>query len=296
MSRVRGFTFTYFPTHQEELDTLRFAYDETMQYVGWGREVCPDTGKIHAQGVVYFHNTHTLTAARFFMNSRLKKNCHIEVVRNWEQALAYCKKDGHFEQYGKEPKKSTAEATLATAQLWSETRRQATQGAFASINDRLYIVYHRNLRHIHEQDSPLFAENGTRALYIEGATGIGKTFAVRTLWPDAYFKPAQHKWWDGYAGQEVVVINDLDENSYMAAMKEWLDVYPFRVETKGGSMIVRPRLLVVTSQYRWENLLPPTAQLLIDALNRRCDFVTAVLPYGKFLLDFFGEVKASAWQ
>lgn len=295
MERQRDFTFTYFPEHQEELDTLRFAYDESMQFVGWGREVCPDTGRIHAQGVVYFHNTHTVTAARLFMNKRLPlKNVHVEACRDWVAALKYCQKDGFFEGYGKEPKKSTKEASLSTALLWRETRAAATNGLFASINDRHYIVYHRNIRAIHEQDAPLYTATGMRSLFIEGATGIGKTYAVRNLWPEAYFKPHNHKWWCGYHGQEIVVINDVDSTSYMQGMKEWLDVYPFRVETKGGGMIVRPRLVVVTSQYRWENLV--NDQAMVDALNRRCHVITAVLPYGKFLLDFFQEITADAWE
>jgi len=49
-------------------------------------------------------------------------------------------------------------------------------------------------------------------MWLHGDTGTGKSHLARRLYPDAYFKPAATKWWDGYNGEETVIIDDLDED------------------------------------------------------------------------------------
>ena len=57
---------------------------------------------------------------------------------------------------------------------------------------------------------------------------------------------------DGYDDEDVVILDDWDP--YMAAqggdMKRWCDRYVFPAEIKGAVRKIRPRKLVVTSQYR----------------------------------------------
>lgn len=59
------------------------------------------------------------------------------------------------------------------------------------------------------------------------------------------------KWWDGYRDEPIVLIEDFDVYSreYTRLLKLWADQYAFPVEVKGGSMTIRPLLIVVTSQY-----------------------------------------------
>ena len=41
-----------------------------------------------------------------------------------------------------------------------------------------------------------------------GATGTGKSRHCRTKWPDAFIK-SNDVWWDGYEGEETVLIEEL---------------------------------------------------------------------------------------
>ena len=55
-----------------------------------------------------------------------------------------------------------------------------------------------------------------------------------------------NKWWDGYAGEEVVVLDDFDPRhaehlSYY--LKIWADHYAFNAEVKGGMIRVRLKRL-----------------------------------------------------
>lgn len=87
-------------------------------------------------------------------------------------------------------------------------------------------------------------------IWIFGESGAGKTRTVLAKYPDAYIKP-RNNWWDGYQEEEVVVVDDVDKFDVALGgkLKHWGDFAPFIAEIKGGSRKIRPRLVIVTSQY-----------------------------------------------
>ena len=50
-------------------------------------------------------------------------------------------------------------------------------------------------------------------------------------------------------------------------LKNWADHYPFVAETKGGGTTIRPRRIIVTSNYSPEEIFED--QMTIDAIKRR---------------------------
>ena len=44
-----------------------------------------------------------------------------------------------------------------------------------------------------------------------GPSGTGKSRFVAACWPDAFWKAPESKWWDGYSGQETVVLDDFKD-------------------------------------------------------------------------------------
>lgn len=91
--------------------------------------------------------------------------------------------------------------------------------------------------------------------WIWGEPGVGKT---RGVWEkygcDGVYVKSLNKWWDGYEDREVVLLDDWDPSMKCLAflLKAWADRYPFRAETKGGSIMIRPKRIVVTSNYSIE--------------------------------------------
>jgi len=110
--------------------------------------------------------------------------------------------------------------------------------------------------------------DGVCGVWIHGASGSGKTRAVLGLYPDCYIKP-RNLWWDGYAGEDVVLVDDVDvfDKALGGKFKHWADYPAFIGEAKGTSVRIRPKKVIITSQYTiqqiWED--PETR----DALGRR---------------------------
>jgi len=106
-----------------------------------------------------------------------------------------------------------------------------------------------------------------------GKPGTGKSLGARARWPGLYNKPL-NKWWTEYVGQETILLDDFGkEHSCLGAhLKHWADHYPFTAESKGGGMVIRPRRVIVTSNYSvadiWE------CQSMREAIYRRFKLVT----------------------
>ena len=84
-----------------------------------------------------------------------------------------------------------------------------------------------------------------------------------------------NKWWDGYRGQPVVILDDPSVRRFQELEQEikvWADRYPFIAELKGRSIRANPEWLIVTANYTLEELTGirrnPT---FFSALYRRTD-------------------------
>ena len=98
--------------------------------------------------------------------------------------------------------------------------------------------------------------DGPCGIWIKGAAGVGKSFGVRKVFKGKLYLKDHNKWWDGYDGEETVLIDDvhMDSRFLVHFLKIWADAYPYNAETKGGMMRIRPKWIIVTSNYDLEDL------------------------------------------
>lgn len=228
-----------------------------VQYAVWQSEKGEESGTLHLQGYVCFTNKKQRTW--------VKKNC--DQRANWqsrkgshEQACAYVTKeqtrvDGPWElgaeldewvnkQRGKRNDLLALKRKLDAGE--TEAQIAASEDGFPT-----WIKYHRcitrynMLRRQNERNWVTFTQ------VYWGPPGTGKTRrALAEAGPGAYWlaKPTnQSLWFDGYDGQEVVVIDEFYGWIARDLMQRMCDRYPLLVQTKGGTTPFLPKKIIITS-------------------------------------------------
>lgn len=264
MSRARSWCFTLNnPTPDEWARLLTLA----APYWVMGDEV-GENGTPHVQGYVQFGKVVRFNAAKEMLGPRV----HLEPAKGTpEQASAYCKKDGKFQEFGELRTPHTG--GRMEKERFRDALKRARDGdldGLAQEHPDLYtryqLTYLREAKLHRPMPAPVSELNNW---WYFGSTGTGKSRKAREENPGYYLKRIT-KWWDGYQGQDVVIIEEWHPDVVPALqqmLKEWADHHPFQAEYKGGSMIIRPKKIIVTSNYAMNECFSDMA--ILDPLLRR---------------------------
>lgn len=111
----------------------------------------------------------------------------------------------------------------------------------------------------------------TNCLILWGKPGSGKShwaneLAEQSGWRQ-YWKP-KGEWWDGYDGEEMVIMDEFDGDMNFALFKNVVDRYRLVVPVKGGHVVFLARLLVITTNTDPQDWYQNTGQDL-RSLTRR---------------------------
>ena len=152
---------------------------------------------------------------------------------------------------------------------WASVLDHVKSGEHGLIPPDIYVRYFGNIERIGVKYSSPVAL--LRTCYVfHGATGTGKSkLAWSEAGLDAYPKDPMSKFWDGYCGQDHVVIDEFRGAIAISHILRWLDRYPVLVEVKGSSAVLKASKVWITSNvppHKWYPDLDPQTQ---DALFRR---------------------------
>lgn len=196
--------------------------------------------------------------------------CHLEKAKgSSEQNIQYCSKEGAHWTRGEPPMTRKAQGKMEK-ERWATALKLAKQGRLDEIDEDIRCRYYRTWKEIRKDymntPAPL---DSTCGIWIYGETGSGKTHVVCTTYPGRYIKPL-NKWWDGYQGEDVVHLDEIAPSHcthLTPYLKKWADKWPFDAETKGGAMQLRPKQVIVTSNYAIDEMGFEDAD--IGAIKRR---------------------------
>lgn len=259
-------TYPQCPESKEELRDYLKTKGKTAAIVV-SREL-HESGDPHLHAYVKYEKRINTSNQKYFDFKGYHGN--YQTCKNYLAVTRYIKKDKDFIEEGidtkkyveaRENKKSTIGAKLISRE---QTVEQAVQEHPELIFQ--YGTLKKNVQNYLLNTTPL--EDFERVNYwIYGAPGIGKSQWVRRTFPDLYSK-SQNKWWDGYKGETAVLIDDLDTPTLGHYLKIWGDNYGITGETKGGTIPLPYKQIIVTSNYLPSDLWKDDPQM-VAAIERR---------------------------
>ena len=150
---------------------------------------------------------------------------------------------------------------LLEKERWTGIFESAKAGRLDEIGEeypKQYIAHYSTFKRIKKDyavrpealESEFRRPDGTRNVWIWGPTGVGKTWKAKDLC-ETYYKKNLNKWWDHYRGEEGVILDEVGPNQdWMSEyLKIWGQEDPFVAESKGSSSWIRPKKIIVTSNY-----------------------------------------------
>jgi len=251
-----------------------------------------DTGRLHLQAYVEFIQPVHFGTIKNMLRDIGLDGCHIESARgSWKQNYDYC----------------TKEDTRVEGPWQSGDWTQAGQGRRSDIADPVedimkgkkltdvanehpiaWVKYNRGFQSLRER----VGKDGRSDLigkwdefdfrWYYGVTQCGKTESVYAEFDldQIYVKEGASKWWDGYEGHSVVLIDDYRDNKEFtyANILTLCQAYPFKGQTKGGHVKIEATCVIITSNLApWDMWLcekpdrstPLTRRMVVKEFLRR---------------------------
>lgn len=141
------------------------------------------------------------------------------------------------------PKPKTRKEVLSEMKIMIDAGKSDRE--LADFDFSVYVSCYRGL----EKYRLLVSEprnHETQVIVIQGPTGTGKSRWAKDNFPNAYWKQRSN-WWDGYQGQDVVVIDEFYGWLQFDLLLRLCDRYPLFVETKGGQVNFIARKVIITT-------------------------------------------------
>jgi len=232
------------------------------QYSVRQAEVCPDTLKVHWQWMIVFPQRKRWTAV-----CQLLCPDHVEICRDPAKARSYCMKEATripgttFKETGLWPTESTLIDSLRTKRLIE-----------------LVEEHPWKLRQLKELKAFIAEprDHPTLGLLITGEPGTGKSKIASIIGGylgDAYWAEPTLQWWDGYAGQPLIIIDEM-RGSKPEFLLRLVDRYPLLLPYKGGMTQMQGHMVIMTSNLRLNEMYPQLDDVTMRAINRRIKTIT----------------------
>lgn len=164
---------------------------------------------------------------------------------------------------------------------WSKILESAKDGKFQEIPADILIRNYSAIKRIRIDNLVPIRRDNIEVRVFWGATGTGKTRRAHAEISDVpyeYFdKNPLTKWWDGYRGQPLVLIDEFAGRVDITNLLRWLDRYPCTVEVKGYSLPLEACRFWITSNLHPREWYPDAHRNHVDALLRRITYIENML-------------------
>lgn len=270
----------WFGTHNDpeylDEDELRYVLDanrDLVEYFVMFKEEAPTTGKEHYHSLVVLNK---IKRAHVCINidprgvwEKCRTNalsCYKYISKDGQRYFEFGTRPANIQRFIENSSEETRKRRMEKSKNDGKFREMVQRAKVHDMSITDEMLYARFRQYFDD----LLAKSFTAEVYqgdlkfknlwIQGPPGIGKS---RLVWDFArdfglrVYPKNQNKWFDGYNGQEIILIDDAcpDQMKYIVEkLKVWSDRYSFMAEIKGSSRMINCKdfYLIVTSNYRLE--------------------------------------------
>jgi len=283
-----------FTIHNENWNYKHLIEHNDIKYFICQLEKCPKTNKLHWQGYIELKNRKGLKG---FKDILTDNTAHIEKAQaSAEDNINYCSKsdskiEGPF-SWGN-PKKTGQGARSDLSDLKQSLDNNLKISEIANKHFNEFILYHKGI------EKYLLLKRPKRnwdmdVIIILGPSGCGKSSYVYKTYDmnDIYELREPNNgslWWDGYDGQETVLIDEFYGWINYSFMLKLLDRYPLMIDTKGGAVqFTSKRIIIISNCKKIEDFYP--------SISNQPHRWAAFLRRAKTIKNFYGDISQDCFS
>jgi len=263
-----------FTSYKKEINWKKIYQDnkDIARYIIVQGEITPTTNRFHWQGYIQMINQCRMRKLKLMFGDMA---VHLELARGTaDDNKEYCSKirtsTGQKFEFGK------AVSQGHRSDLESIKKCLDDGGGLLDVAQNYFsdfIRYHRGFQKYKELiDKKKRKENrNVHVKVLSGPTGCGKSYRSVGQNLDAYVIDFQNgnEWWDGYNGEETIIIEEYNNDLACTRMLRLLDCYRLRLPVKGGFTYANWKKIIITTNLKRDELHASARQVHRDALNRR---------------------------
>ena len=246
-----------------------------LNYLTFGKEVCPTTDKTHWQGYIEFKTKKRIPWIRKQFKELMGVNDIYLALRRGtpQQAIAYAHKDGIITEIGVRPEKG-GQGNRTDLQLIADAVKTGELRSLKDGIDNGAIATFQQLK-IAEKVIPIYApkRNWVPEVIVHwGPSSTGKTRLAHheTNGDDLYITGGEFpKWWPEYSGQGNVVIDEFRGSMIkLSDLLRLLDRYPYTVPLKCGHAQFLAKRIYITSPFHPKDWYPNCGEQMKQLFRR----------------------------
>jgi len=271
----RSFVFTCNNYTDDTCKSLFDLFQSGAKYLVYGKEIAPKTGTPHLQGYISFKNSRSFKA----IHDAITGSCWMKVAKGTAtQNRRYCSKsatdDNPIFELGDIPSDSVSTANKNN-ERYKEALLLAREGKleeiaqdYSSLHCRFQPYYERQMHEHAPKPSP--NPHAACGIWLYGGKNTGKTYSAINSY-NCWVKDIS-KSFDGYPADPHtnICLEEVEPQhgpwlGYF--LKQWTNPPAFKANIKYGTRYIRPRLVVVTSNFLIEEIF--TDLRICDPLKDR---------------------------
>lgn len=261
-----------------DLATYELLYEEhkdVIRYITAGTEIGPIEAKKveseprkHTHVYVELHRAMTMKQMKeLFGNDQI----HLEkrITKSNQPIIKYTQKGGDFIECGEAMTQGHRTDLSAVAELVKDRRKMID---IVKEHPVEFIKYHSGIEKMDTillRDEYKEVKRNVNVVVYYGPPGTSKTYMAEGEGPHYKLTESMEKWWDGYEGQELLIIDDFRGWIKFSTLLNILDQYPFCIQIKYGFTYARWTKVIITTNTEPEQWYPYAKDIDKKALMRR---------------------------